>query len=89
MDFNKIAEEMLELQKKIEIYQIRNNKLKDLLTLMLKELSKLQKKYDKETDELNKMFIQISIIHYKKFIGYLEKIYKDAVEDLDNKAREK
>ena len=47
MDFNKIAQEILELQNKVQAYQIRNNKLKELLTGLLKEHLKLEKKLEK------------------------------------------
>ena len=89
MDFNKIAQEILELQNKVQAYQIRNNKLKELLTGLLKEYLKLEKKFEKETDELNKLYLQINMYFTKRMINSIENIYKESVQELDKKEGEK
>lgn len=78
MDFNKVAQEILELQNKMQIYQNRNNKLKELLAELLKENLKLQKKIEKESDELNKLYLQLNMYFNKRMISNIENIYKEA-----------
>lgn len=88
MNFNKIAQDMIALQEKLEVYQIRNNKVKELLTFLVKEYSKLEKKYNKETDEIQKLLLQLEMLYTKKMIHYIEDIYREASEELANKVGE-
>lgn len=89
MDFNKVAQEILELQNKVQIYQCRNNKLKDLLTELLKENLKLEKKFEKETDELNKLYLQLNMYFTKRMIKNIENVYREASQEYEKKEGDK
>lgn len=89
MDFNKIAQDMMDLQEKLEAYKVRNDKLKDLLTQLLKEKIKLDKKFEKETDELNKLYLQLNIYFIKKMIDNIQNIYKESSDALAKKVGDK
>lgn len=85
MDFNKIAKDMFDLQEKLNIYQTRNNKIKDLLTQLVKDYTKIEKKLSKEKDEIQKLIIQLELLYTKRMINYIENIYKEASEEIGNK----
>lgn len=85
MDLNKIAKDMMDLQSKLEIYEARNNEVKDLLTRLLKDNIKLEKKLEKETDEIEKLYLQLKILYNKKMIHHIEGIYKSSIKKLDEK----
>ncbi len=88
MNFNKLAQDMIALQEKLEVYEIRNSKVKELLTFLLKEYTKIEKKYNKETDEIQKLFLQLEMLYTKKMIHYIEDIYREASEELGKKTGE-
>ena len=81
MDFNKITQEIVELQNKVEAYEKQNNKIKVMLNKLCKEKNKLKNKLEKETIELNKLYIQINLYFIDRLISDIEKIY---VEDDKN-----
>lgn len=85
MDFNKIAKDMMDLQTKLVVYEKRSCETKELLTKLLKENLKLEKKLEKETDEIDKLFIQIKIQFNKRMIHQIESIYKNSIDTLDEK----
>lgn len=85
MDFNKIAKDMLDLQTKLEVYEARNNQVKELLTILLKENLKLEKKLEKEESEIDKITMQLKIAYNKKMIKYVEGIYIEAGKSLSKK----
>lgn len=84
MDFNKIAKDMFDLQEKLNVYQTRNNKIKDLLTQLVKDYTKIEKKFSKEKDEIQKLIIQLELLYTKRMINYIENIYKEASEEIGN-----
>lgn len=84
MDFNKIAKDMFDLQEKLNVYQTRNNKIKDLLTQLVKDYTKIEKKFSKEKDEIQKLIIQLELLYTKRMINYIENIYKEASEGIGN-----
>lgn len=84
MDFNKIAKDMFDLQEKLNVYQTRNNKTKDLLTQLVKDYTKIEKKFSKEKDEIQKLIIQLELLYTKRMINYIENIYKEASEEIGN-----
>lgn len=88
MNFNKIAQDMIALQEKLEVYEVRNSKVKDLLTFLVKEYSKLEKKYNKEMNEIQKNLLHLEMLYTKKMIHYIEDIYKEASEELGKKTGE-
>ena len=85
MDLNKVAKEMMDFQTKLVVFEKRSNETKDLLTRLLKENLKLEKKLEKETDEIEILYIKLRIAYNKKMIHQIEGIYKNSVETLDEK----
>lgn len=81
MDFNKIANDIMVLQEKLTVYQIRNNKVKDLLTKLVKDYSKLEKNFNKENDDIQKLLIQLEMLYTKRMISYIENVYKEAGDE--------
>ena len=66
------------LQEELEIYKIRNDIIKNLLTKLVKENLKLEKKINKTQDELMKLFFQVKLLHVKETIDYIENAIKEA-----------
>ena len=73
MDLNKVAKEMMDFQTKLVVFEKRSNETKDLLTRLLKENLKLEKKLEKETDEIEILYIKLRIA-YKVLNGTLQEL---------------
>lgn len=85
MDLSKVAKEMMDFQTRLVVFEKRSNETKDLLTRLLKENLKLEKKLEKETDEIEILYMKLRIEYNKKMIHQIEDIYKNSVETSDKK----
>ena len=61
MNFDKVISNMQELQTKIEVYEKKNKSITDAINSIEKDISKLDKKKEKATDEIEKHIIDIKI----------------------------
>lgn len=69
MNFDKIINNMQELQSKIEIYEQKNKKIEDAISSINKEILKLEKKKSVLKDEIDKHILDIKIITMKDIIN--------------------
>lgn len=69
MNFDKIINNMQELQSKIEVYEQKNKKIKDAISSINKEILKLEKKKSVLKDEIDKHILDIKIITMKDIIN--------------------
>lgn len=68
MNFDKVISNMQELQTKIEVYEKKNKSITDAINSIEKDISKLDKKKEKVTDEIEKHIIDIKILMMKDII---------------------
>lgn len=68
MNFDKVISNMQELQTKIEVYEKKNKSITDAINSIEKDISKLDKKKEKATDEIEKHIIDIKILMMKDII---------------------
>ncbi len=68
MDFNKVITNMQELQSKIEVYELKNKNIDDAISSIKKEIIKLEKKCEKEQNEIEKHILNIKILIMKDII---------------------
>ena len=69
MNFDKIINNMQELQSKIEVYEQKNKKIEDAISSINKEILKLEKKKSVLKDEIDKHIFDIKIITMKDIIN--------------------
>jgi|GEM_PF-6914008 predicted nucleic acid-binding Zn-ribbon protein len=69
MNFDKIINNMQELQSKIEVYEQKNKKIEDAISSINKEILKLEKKKSVLKDEIDKHILDIKIITMKDIIN--------------------
>lgn len=69
MNFDKIINNMQELQSKIEVYEQKNKKIEDFISSINKEILKLEKKKSVLKDEIDKHILDIKIITMKDIIN--------------------
>lgn len=69
MNFDKIINNMQELQSKIEVYEQKNKKIEDSISSINKEILKLEKKKSVLKDEIDKHILDIKIITMKDIIN--------------------
>lgn len=69
MNFDKIINNMQELQSKIEVYEQKNKKIEDAISSINKEILKLEKKKSFLKDEIDKHILDIKIITMKDIIN--------------------
>ena len=69
MNFDKIINNMQELQSKIEVYEQKNKKIEDAISSINKEILKLEKKKSVLKDEIDKHILDIKIITMKDTIS--------------------
>ena len=69
MNFNKVISNMQELQNKIEVYENKNKRIDDTIILIEKDITKLEKKLEKEQDEISKHIIDIKLLIMKEIIN--------------------
>lgn len=65
MDFNKVINNMQELQSKIEVYELKNKNIDDAITSIEKDIIKLEKKIANSKDEIDKHILNIKILLMK------------------------
>lgn len=65
MDFNKVISDMKSLQEEIDKYSAKEKVIKDAIVSINKDISKLEKKIEKETDEINKQVLQLKVLIMK------------------------
>lgn len=68
MDFNKVINNMQELQQKVEIYEQRNKLINDAIESIKKDIMKLNKKIDNEKNELDKHILEIKVLIMKEVV---------------------
>ena len=69
MNFDKIINNMQELQSKIEVYEQKNKKIEDAISSINKEILKLEKKKSVLKDEIDKHILDIKIITMNDIIN--------------------
>ena len=69
MNFNKVISNMQELQNKIEVYENKNKRVDETIILIEKDITKLEKKLEKEQDEISKHIIDIKLLIMKEIIN--------------------
>ena len=74
MNFNKIIEDMKCLQEKIDLYTKKEENLNNAISVINKDLSKLEIKKEKETDEINKAILNLRILITKSIINKLNNL---------------
>lgn len=75
MDFNKVINDMKELQDKITSYENKDKKIQDAITSINKDIIKLEKKKEKETDEIEKTLLYLKLLIMKAVINRFEVDY--------------
>ena len=69
MNFEKVINNMQELQSKVEVYEQKNKKIEDAISSINKEILKLEKKKSVLKDEIDKHILDIKIITMKDIIN--------------------
>lgn len=72
MKFDKIINDMQELQNKIKVYEEKNKKIEDALNSLKKETLKLEKKIADSKDNIDKHILGIRLEIMKEIIGKFE-----------------
>ena len=78
MDFNKVINNMKELQSKIEVYELKNKNIENAINSIEKDIIKLEKKISTSKDEIEKHILNIKIL-----------LMKDIAKRFDIKAENK
>ena len=68
MDFNKVINNMQELQSKIEVYEEKNKNIESAISYINKDIIKLEKKISSSKDEIEKHILNIKILLMKDII---------------------
>lgn len=68
MDFNKVINNMQELQSKIEVYEIKNKNIENAISSINKDIIKLEKKISSSKDEIEKHILNIKILLMKDIV---------------------
>lgn len=69
MDFNKIIDDMKNLQSKVDLYENKQKVIMDAINSIQKDILKLEKKIDKEPDEINKEILKLKVLIMKEVAG--------------------
>ncbi len=69
MDFNKVINNMQELQSKIEVYEKKNKNIENAISSINKDIIKLEKKISSSKDEIEKHILNIKILLMKDIVG--------------------
>ncbi len=72
MDFNKIINNMQDLQSKIEMYELKIKHFDDVVTSLERDIIKLEKKIEKEQNEINRNILNIKILVMKDIIKKID-----------------
>lgn len=68
MDFNKVINNMQELQSKIEVYELKNKNIENAISFINKDIIKLEKKVSSSKDEIEKHILNIKILLMKDIV---------------------
>lgn len=66
MNFDKVINNMQELQSKIEIYEKNNKSIEEAIVSINKDILKLEKKRENSKDEIDKHILSIKILLMKE-----------------------
>lgn len=66
MDFNKVIEDMKSLQSKVDLYENKEKIISDAISGIQKDILKLEKKIEKESDEINKEILKLKVLIMKE-----------------------
>jgi len=69
MNFDKVINNMQELQTKIEVYEQKNKNIEDAITSIKKDILKLEKKKENSKDEIDKHILEIKILLMKDIVA--------------------
>jgi len=69
MDFNKVINDMKELQDKITSYEIKEKKIQDAIISINKDIAKLEKREEKENDDINRTILHLKILLMKDIVN--------------------
>ena len=69
MDFNKVIEDMKNLQAKVDLYENKEKIITDAINSIQKDILKLEKKIEKESDEINKEILKLKVLIMKEVAG--------------------
>lgn len=69
MNFDKVINNMQELQSKIEVYELKNKNIEDAITSINKDILKLEKKKDDLKNEIDKHLLEIKILLMKDIVS--------------------
>lgn len=69
MNFDKVINNMQELQSKIEVYEEKNKKIEDSIASINKEILKLEKKKSNLKSEIDKHILDIRILIMKDVVN--------------------
>lgn len=72
MNFDKVINNMQELQTKIEVYEQKNRYIDDSLASLKKDILKLEKKKSNSKDEIDKHILDIKILIMKDVVNRFE-----------------
>ena len=69
MNFDKVINNMQEIQSKIEVYEQKNKSIEDAIISINKDILKLEKKRDNSKDEIDKHILSIKILLMKEIVS--------------------
>ena len=69
MNFDKVINNMQELQSKVEVYEQKNKNIEESINSIRKEILKLEKKKDNSNDEMDKHILIIKILIMKDIVN--------------------
>lgn len=69
MNFDKVINNMQELQSKIEVYEQKNKNIEDAINSINKDILKLEKKKDSSKNEIDKHILSIKILLMKDIVN--------------------
>lgn len=72
MEFSKIISDMQVLQEKNKLYEDKCNKIDSIINSLKKDLIKLEKRKEKEANEINKTILNLKLLLIKDIINKLD-----------------
>lgn len=69
MNFDRVINNMQELQSKIKVYELKNKNIEDAITSINKDIIKLEKKKDDLKNEIDKHILEIKILLMKDIVS--------------------
>lgn len=69
MDFNKIISDMKELQEKVNSYETREKNIQAAIIVINKDITKLEKKAEKEINDIDKAMLHLKILIMKDVVN--------------------